>query len=113
MLERSKRVQTALFGGDFNFGLPGELSGSTALLAPDFVCATKDVGPTLNSRYTEYHPTLTNIPSFVLGKVGIGISLKADHMFVDRKTAKRSKIKTQILKDRVSDHSPVEMILDS
>ncbi len=111
MLERSKRARITIFGGDFNFGLPKELKNGAHILLPDFICMTKNVGPTLNSRYTEYVSNITNTPSFIFGKIGIGISLRADHIFVDKKTAKNYEVSARMLKDRVSDHSPVSLIL--
>ncbi|HEY4489965.1 MAG TPA: endonuclease/exonuclease/phosphatase family protein [Candidatus Paceibacterota bacterium] len=100
-----------VFGGDFNLGLPGEVRRTNTILSPEFASVTKDIGPTLDSRYTENVPVLTNRIAVFLAKFGIRVPLKTDHLFVDRKTATESKINTRILPNKVSDHSPIELII--
>jgi endonuclease/exonuclease/phosphatase family metal-dependent hydrolase len=102
-----------MFGGDFNFGFPGELRRACEILAPEFCCKTRTLGPTLNSRYTELLPNIVNKSAYYLKKIGLGISLRADHFFVNQRTAMQSNIVTHILPNRVSDHSPVELTLES
>lgn len=111
LLLESPDTMPTIFGGDFNLGFLGELSRTTRIFSPEFVCITAEHGPTLDSRYTEYHPVITNQIATALAKVNLGIKLKADHVFVDTKTAANSKIECRILPDRVSDHSPVEVVI--
>ena len=98
-----------IFGGDFNLGYPGELSRACRVLAPEFSCATRTLGGTLDSRYSEYANHLPNKIAVALAKVGIGVKLKADHFFVNARFASTERISVRMLPDRVSDHSPVEL----
>lgn len=98
----------AIFGGDCNFG-PGERARAERVFTPEFVCATRGLGPTLDSRYSENVPHLPNRIAHLFGFFGIGIPLRTDHLFVDRRTAEHASIKARVLADRVSDHSPVEL----
>lgn len=100
-----------LFGGDFNFGFFGEVFLAQRDLLPEFVSATKSIGPTLDSRYSEPHPNIINSTAVFLARYGIGIFLRTDHIFIDNETAQRSKTKSRVLTDRVSDHSPIELSL--
>lgn len=102
----------AVFGGDCNFGFPGERRRAEGTLAPQFVNATRHLGPTLNGRSSENVPHLPNRIAAFFGRFGIGLSLWTDHLFVDARTCGRGNPKTRVLKDRVSDHSPIELILD-
>ena len=100
-----------VFGGDCNFGLPGERARAECFLAPEFVCATRGLGPTLDGRYSENVPHLPNRIAAFLGFFGIPTPLWTDHLFVDAKTATSKSIESRILPDRVSDHSPVEILI--
>src|SRR3989344_753711 len=100
-----------LFGGDFNFGFPGERLNVIKLFSPEFVCATESMEATLDSRYSEYANHLPNQVAFVLAKVGLGIKLKADQIFIDTKTAQQKKMYFNVLSDRVSDHNPIEFYI--
>ncbi|MCR4326007.1 MAG: hypothetical protein NUV59_04405, partial [Patescibacteria group bacterium] len=102
-----------IFGGDFNLGLPWELPGVIRAFAPEFAACTAHLGPTLDSRYTEHVPVLTNRIASAMAKVGLGISLRPDHIFTDAQTASHNVIECRVLPDRISDHSPVELILRS
>ena len=100
-----------IFGGDCNFGLPGERTRAEHLLAPQFACVTKDLGPTLDSRYSENVPHLPNRIAAFFALLGIKIPLWTDQLFVDAKTAAQNKVTCRILPERVSDHSPVEIVM--
>lgn len=100
-----------IFGGDCNFGFPGERAHAEGLLAPQFVCTTRDNGPTLDGRYSENVPHLPNRIARLLGFFGIPSLLKTDQIFVDSKTSRESKITCRVLPDRVSDHNPVELFI--
>ncbi|MDB5189785.1 MAG: hypothetical protein JWN49_111 [Parcubacteria group bacterium] len=101
----------AIVSGDFNFGYPWELSRGTSLLAPELLCVTRALGGTLDSRYSEYANHLPNKVATFFAKFGLGIKLRADHFFVSQELAESSGIACRILPDRVSDHSPIELIL--
>lgn len=99
-----------ILGGDFNSGLPGEKARNDAILAPEFVNATAGSGPTVDSRYVE--PVIwPNKLAVSLGRLGIVLRMKVDHIYIDRKTAMGHDIACKVLPDRVSDHSPVEVSL--
>ncbi len=100
----------AVIGGDFNLVLPGEIWRTERMLAPDLVSATRHVKYTLDSRYTEPYPVFSNHVANLLGRLGVGIRFKTDHIYMDRETAGRG-VKARTLPDRVSDHSPVEVVL--
>ncbi|MES2930492.1 MAG: hypothetical protein V4665_01780 [Patescibacteria group bacterium] len=98
-----------IFGGDCNFGWPGEISQAGKILSPQFMRVTKGLGPTLDSRYTEQVPFgVARIANF-LARFGISVKLGADQAYVDRQTTKRSKIKSHLLPDRVSDHLAIQI----
>lgn len=101
-----------IFGGDCNFGVPGERRANIRRLAPEISCITPDIGGTLDSRYSEYADHLPYKISRVLAQFGIGIKLRADNAFSDAATARNSKISYRILPDRVSDHSPIELSIE-
>lgn len=96
-----------IFGGDFNFGLPGEIRNAQQLLAPHFSLVTRKLGPTLDSRYTEPYPVATNYAARALAMLGIGVQFRTDHFFVDSQTYEKSNTQARVLADRVSDHSPI------
>lgn len=101
----------SIFWGDCNFGFPFELSRTTKLLNPEFLCMTLDIGPTLCSYFTEDVPYLPNQIAKILRKFGLSVWLKADHIFVDINTAREYIFEKNVLPNRVSDHSPIELIL--
>lgn len=99
-----------IVGGDFNLGLPGEVSNGYRLLAPQFCSRTRTLGSTLDSRYSEPHHNIINTGAVFLARFGLGVRLKTDHFFVDAKTAERV-VGERVLPDRISDHSPIELEL--
>ena len=106
------RNNPLVVGGDFNFGYPWELLRACRILAPEFLCVTHSLGGTLNSRYSELVNHLPNKVAHALARFGLGITLKADHFFVDQISAKKETMYTHILPDRVSDHSPIELLFE-
>ena len=100
-----------LFGGDCNFGFPGELKGACSEFGENFGCITHAVGPTLDSRYTENSASIPNKVSLFLSTFGLGIRLKTDHIFVDKGTLSTKEVSCRVLPDRLSDHSPLEFEL--
>lgn len=100
-----------LFGGDFNFGLMGEIENARKIFTPAFSLITNELGPTLDSRYSEPYPNITNTVATFLGRFGVSLKFRTDHFFVDTETRKRVNLSCGILPNRVSDHSPVELSL--
>jgi endonuclease/exonuclease/phosphatase family metal-dependent hydrolase len=100
-----------VFGGDFNTGFPGEVASTENLLSPEFIRASKTIGATLNSRYTETAPFLLNRISVILARLGLGFNFRTDHFYIDSATLKTWRCQCQKLLDRVSDHSPVVLII--
>ncbi len=100
-----------IFGGDFNTGFPLEGRRMRKILSPEFFDGTEKNGPTLNSRYTEHGTHFVSRAGNVLASAGIGISFRTDKIFIDRKTAGQHRVATRVFPDRISDHSPVELIL--
>ncbi len=109
VLEVRDGTTPIIFGGDFNFGIPGEIKRACTFLSPQFVSKTRYLGSTLNSKFTEPNSNITNKAAVFLAKFGIGFNLKTDHFFTDEETAKHSE--AHILSDRVSDHSPLELTI--
>jgi len=109
VLEILDDTTPVILGGDFNFGIPGEVVQACKFLSPQFVSKTRYLEPTLNSRFTEPNSNITNIGAVFLAKFGMGLNLKTDHFFTDAETAKHSE--ARILSDRVSDHSPIELTI--
>lgn len=109
VLDLRRKDDQVIFGGDCNFGYPSERRRAESMMAPEFVCVTKDLGPTLDSRYSENVPHIMNRIAVFLSLFGIGIPLWTDQLFVDTKTAQES-IVCRVLADRVSDHSPLELV---
>ncbi len=104
--------QIKFYGGDCNFCFSSEIRRASKVISPEYRCITSHLGPTLNSYFTESHlPYSWVYVNNILRKLGIKVKLKTDHIFVDEMTTKRNNIETRILSDRVSDHSPIEMIL--
>ena len=100
-----------IFGGDFNLGFPWECTYARKVFIPEFSDATINIGVTLNSLYTEKGNRIDSKIGNLLAKFGIGVKFKTDRIFTDNRTAKQSKITARVLPNRVSDHSPVELIL--
>ena len=108
-----KRSDITVFGGDCNFCFSSEVNKASKIVSPEYYCVTYDLGTTFDSYYTESHlPYFWVYMNNFLRKLGLRMKLKTDHFFVDKKNAKRSNIKTEILSDRVSDHIPIEIVLE-
>ena len=97
-----------IIGGDFNTGFAKEISKTQHILSPEFIRITKDIGSTLNSRFTENAPFILNKISRLLAKVGLGIKLSTDHLYVNTQLVKEYHIFMKVLPERVSDHLAVE-----
>lgn len=111
LLQKEKDCAT-IFGGDCNFG-PLELKRAFKQMSPEFSCPTLTIGPTLDSRFTEPAPSISNKVAVLLAKFGLKISLKTDNFFINQKASRTwSNISAKVLPDRVSDHSPLELKLD-
>ena len=100
-----------VIAGDFNAGFPGEAAKMARMLAPEFAWTSKDIGPTLDSRYSENVPHLPNRIAAFLALFNIRISLRTDHVLISSEASKRYAVQCRVLPDRVSDHSPVELSL--
>jgi len=100
-----------ILAGDFNAGLPFERIRLAQTLSPEFTWMTKNLNPTLNSRYSENVAHLPNRIAALFNFFNLGIKLRTDHIFVDHQTAVTNTVECSILPDRVSDHSPVEITL--
>jgi endonuclease/exonuclease/phosphatase (EEP) superfamily protein YafD len=109
----SQKANLVIVGGDCNFGLKREVLGAARILAPELVCVTNNIGGTLDSKYTEYLNQLTNKVAFYLAKVGVNLSLPTDHIFVDVRTSLTAAVSCKKLPDRISDHRPVEMSIET
>jgi hypothetical protein len=70
-----------------------------------------ELPPTLDGKYSENVPRLPNRIGALLRFFGIPTRLWTDQVFVDAATAAKSDIQSRVLPDRVSDHSPVEVII--
>ncbi len=101
-----------IFSGDSNAGFPGESASMARLLAPEFSWVSKNIGPTLDSRYSENVPHLPNRIAAFLSLFNIKIPLWTDQVFASRKVVERYTVTCRVLSDRVSDHSPVEFVLE-
>lgn len=102
-----------LFAGDFNAGYPGEAHTMARKLKPEFTWTTKRAGPTLNSFYTEHGPHLFNKVARLLASVHLGFRFRTDHFFSNHQQEPALRVTCRVLSDRVSDHSPVELRIDS
>lgn len=100
-----------VFGGDSNAGFPGESAVLAKLLEPEFAWASRSLGPTLDSRYSENVPHLPNRIAAFLSFFNVKIPLWTDQVFCDSKTAIDFDMQCRVLPDRVSDHSPVELLI--
>ena len=110
LLEFNSGNAPVIFGGDFNSGLPGEKTRNNSILAPEFQNLTISSGPTVDSRHIQPLILIARICIF-LGKLGIHLRMKVDHIYADKKTAEENVSSCRVLHNRVSDHSPVEVIL--
>lgn len=100
-----------IFGGDFNSGLIGEKRRNRRMLAPEFVNVTNDIGPTVDSRYVEPTTPLNALARAATKLLGFHLRMTVDHIYTDRATAESHVFSSRILPDRISDHSPLEVIL--
>jgi endonuclease/exonuclease/phosphatase family metal-dependent hydrolase len=100
---------SAILAGDLNTGYPRESLHMARALGPEFIWESKNIGPTLDSRYSENVPHLPNRVAHFLGLFNIRIPLWTDHFFVDAKTAGTCILSCKVLPDKISDHSPVEL----
>ncbi len=111
MQKYSDKEYPVILAGDFNSGFPGEISKAEATLAPQFVRINKNLGPTLDSRYTEKSPFfITKVANF-LAALGISIKFRADHIYVNESLAEAESVSCKLLLDRVSDHYPIEVTI--
>lgn len=106
-----KTEPITVLGGDYNFG-PFEKNRGVRIMSPLFVCVTRKLGATLDSRYTEPGKRIVNRTAVLLAKLGLRVTLATDHFFANAKTATLPH-SVKILPDRVSDHSPIELVLDA
>lgn len=111
LLKQVNKNQTIIFGGDCNFGLPGEIFRSEKMLSPEFSRVTKDLPPTLDSRYTETSSWGVARMANILAKLSISIKFKTDQLWIDSATAKNAIVQCRTLPDRVSDHLAIELRL--
>ena len=100
-----------IFGGDFNNGVIGEKRRSRKALSPEFVNVTNDMGPTADTRYLEPTTRINALAHAATKLTGFHLLATIDHIYADSKTATTHKFECRILADRVSDHSPLEVIL--
>jgi endonuclease/exonuclease/phosphatase (EEP) superfamily protein YafD len=108
-LARFAGGRAVLFAGDCNFGLPGELRSADAITAPSLKRLSRNLPPTLDSRYTEFEPNPINALAVFLARFGLGIRLRTDHVFGSSALVELTPISCRVLPDRVSDHSPIEI----
>ena len=109
--ERSDLIDgSIILGGDFNNGYRWEDGVADRIFAPLLTNVTTSIDRTLDSLYSEPAGNFVNDVSWLLSHIGVHVTVKVDHIFFDSKLAglKRSVRK---LSDRVSDHSPVEVIV--
>lgn len=106
-----------IIGGDFNTGLPWEPKNLNNLMEDKFINTLNIKEKTYNSKNIEYDLTsplnsLLNNFSYLIGKLGINIPLRVDHIFIDKKTAEKwdynADVNNEVL---VSDHQPVRVYL--
>ena len=101
-----------ILGGDFNSGLPGEKTRNNKIFMPEFVNLTNSSGVTVDSRYVEPAPGWWwNKISVFFAKFGLGICMKVDHIFIDKKTAGTHTSSCKVFPDRISDHFAMEISL--
>ncbi len=98
-----------VFAGDFNTGFPGEVSEIEKILLPDFIRVSKNIGPTLDSRYTEKSSFLLNRVNSFFARFGISFKFRTDHVYFDISTLKTNDILCTVLPNRVSDHLAIDI----
>ncbi len=103
----------AILWGDFNFWFPWEMSEAAKLVSPSFACVSQEIPYTLDSYYTETGHGLTSYVALLLRYVWLSIKLKTDHFFTHKNILKKYKTQVRVLPHRVSDHSPIELVLIS
>lgn len=103
----------AIVGGDCNFVFPHERIRAEHVMMPEFVCVTNGIGPTFDGRYSENIPHFPNRIAALFRFWGIKISFWTDHLFVSGNITKQNKVTCRVLPDRVSDHNPIALILES
>ena len=111
VLSAREKDEPIVFGGDCNFGLPGERRRAMRFLSPEFTCVSRDIGPTLDGRYSENVAHLPNRIGAVCRMLHVPARLRTDQLFVDADSAHDLSWKCGTLPDRVSDHSPVVLTL--
>jgi endonuclease/exonuclease/phosphatase family metal-dependent hydrolase len=104
----AQQTGPVLFAGDFNTGFPFEPYRIERILTPAYTRISKTIGPTLDSRYAEPANNIVNMTAVRLAKLGLGISLKADHVYGNKSLLETYSASCRILSERVSDHRPVE-----
>lgn len=102
-----------IFGGDCNLGFPWEGWYIKKIFSPEFKDASAGLTPTLNSKYTEKGTHLAGKIGNLLAVCGIHLNFHTDKIFVDQKISQQIKLTPRVLPDRVSDHSPVELMLQN
>jgi len=107
ILQNSEFNDQIIFGGDCNFGFPGEYISTSCEMSPEFIHVTRNIEPTLDSYYTEHLNYITSHVAYVLRMFGLSIKLRTDHFFTDAQTGEHCAF--AVLPDRVSDHSPIEL----
>ena len=100
-----------IFGGDLNLAYPWENWLTRKYFSRNFIDATINTGPTLDGLYTEKGTHLASKIGNMLTTLGISVKFKTDKLFVGKNIAGQNKITTRVLPDRVSDHSPIELII--
>ncbi len=102
-----------IFGWDMNIVYPWESKKIFSFSKEKYLCSTQGLWYTLDSYYTENHLDFlwVKINNF-FKKFGLSKKFKTDHIFMDQWAHNKHHASTKILPDRVSDHSPIEVILD-
>ncbi|MCH2188732.1 hypothetical protein MK079_02810 [Candidatus Gracilibacteria bacterium] len=105
--------QICFFGGDMNIVYRWESKKILSFSGDNYSCTTQGLGYTLDSYYTENHLDFLWVKmNNFFRRFGLSKKFKTDHIFIDTSSHNRYHISTRILPDRVSDHSPIEVILD-
>ena len=111
VLTYNKNNRPVIIGGDLNTGMPLENFFVTKKMQPEFHNATKDIGPTLNSQFTEKGTNAVGKWANFFKAIGITFKFQTDKIFLDGETFMKKTITACTLPDRVSDHSPVELLM--
>lgn len=102
-----------LLAGDFNTGFPGEYVLMKYLFAPELLNVSEHLGPTIESRYAEDSRFFASKMAVTLGRLGVNLRLKLDHVYASRELLAKVSTTCGKLAERVSDHSGVEIALTS